>query len=111
MKLEDLETQDSAQEKTVTLDEADVNPFETKSALVNSPPPSPPPAKGAYNLDFLDNLDDPNINPFQSKKAMSNSPPPAATGGYSIDADKFDDPNFNPFASKKAMLVFEDLVF
>ena len=27
--------------------------------------------KGAYNLDFLDNLDDPNFNPFQSKSKMS----------------------------------------
>ena len=27
--------------------------------------------KGAYNLDFLDNLDDPNFNPFQGKSKMS----------------------------------------
>ena len=27
--------------------------------------------KGAYNLDFLDNLDDPNFNPFQSKSELS----------------------------------------
>ena len=27
--------------------------------------------KGAYNLDFLDNLNDPNFNPFQSKSKMS----------------------------------------
>ena len=32
----------------------------------------PPPAKGGYNLDFLDNLDDPNLDPFATKTKVQN---------------------------------------
>jgi len=32
----------------------------------------PPAPKGAYNLDFLDNLDDPNFNPFETKTKVEN---------------------------------------
>ena len=34
--------------------------------------PLPPAPKGAYNLDFLDNLDDPNFNPFETKTKVEN---------------------------------------
>lgn len=34
--------------------------------------PLPPAPKGAYNLDFLDNLEDPNFNPFETKTKVEN---------------------------------------
>jgi hypothetical protein len=63
----------------------------------------PPPAKGGYNLDFLDNLDDPNLDPFATKTKVQNDnedAPLPAKGAYQVDFDKFDDPNFNPFETK-----------
>ena len=60
---------------------------ETEPEVVIPPPeaeeePLPPAPKGAYNLDFLDNLDDPNFNPFETKTKVENKfetksdPPP-----------------------------------
>ena len=48
---------------------------EPEPEAVISPPkeePLPPAPKGAYNLDFLDNLDDPNFNPFETKTKVEN---------------------------------------
>ena len=59
-------------------DDPNFNPFETKKAMQNSPPSSPPPPKGAYSMDF-DKFEDPNFNPFATKKAMQNSPPGSPT--------------------------------
>lgn len=59
-------------------DDPNFNPFASKKAMSNSPPPSEEPVlpkSGGYTMDF-DKFDDPNFNPFESKKAMSNSPPP-----------------------------------
>jgi hypothetical protein len=52
-------------------DDPNFNPFETKKAMSNSPPPSA--------VSKPDPLDDPNFNPFQSKKQMQNSPPSTPT--------------------------------
>ena len=63
-------------------DDPNFNPFESKKAMRNSPPPSddlPLPKTGGYTMDF-DKFDDPNFNPFESKKAMSNSPTPQVEG-------------------------------
>lgn len=57
-------------------DDPNFNPFETKKAMKNSPPPGEealPVPKVAYTVE-LDKFDDPNFNPFESKRAMSNSP-------------------------------------
>jgi cell division septation protein DedD len=57
-------------------DDTNFNPFETKKAMQNSPPPGEEALtvpKGAYTVE-LDKFDDPNFNPFESKRAMSNSP-------------------------------------
>ena len=48
---------------------------ETKPEVQPAPEPEeelPPAPKGAYNLDFLDNLDDPNFNPFETKTKVEN---------------------------------------
>ena len=48
---------------------------EAEPEAVIPPPeeePLPPAPKGAYNLDFLDNLDDPNFNPFETKTKVEN---------------------------------------
>ena len=55
---------------------AEVPKPEVKEAEPEATPPEeeslPPPPKGAYNLDFLDNLDDPNFNPFETKTKVEN---------------------------------------
>ena len=53
----DTSTDTSAKDMADNNDEINVN---EKGDDISLP-------KGAYNLDFLDNLDDPNFNPFQSK--------------------------------------------
>ena len=57
-------------------DDPNFNPFESKKAMSNSPPPGEEaikPATAGYSMAF-DKFDDPNFNPFESKKAMRNSP-------------------------------------
>ena len=57
-------------------DDPNFNPFESKKAMSNSPPPGEEaikPASSGYTVDY-DKFDDPNFNPFESKKAMRNSP-------------------------------------
>ena len=45
----------------------------------------PPPAKGAYNLDFLDEVDSQDLNPFVTRSKLSVSPTfPAAVGTKSL---------------------------
>ena len=66
-------------------DDPNFNPFESKKAMQNSPPSSPPPPKGAYSMDF-DKFDDPNFNPFATKKAMQNSPPATPVEKMEIDS-------------------------
>ena len=66
------------------MDDPNFNPFELKSAIRNSPSPTPAkPKSSGYSMgkkklhqltfynDFLD-LDDPNFNPFKSKKSLPN---------------------------------------
>ena len=75
------EVQDSkpvVEESKPEVEESKPEIQESKPEVCDQPPPPeaeeelPPAPKGAYNLDFLDNLDDPNFNPFETKTKVEN---------------------------------------